>query len=251
MTSNSTDRDTRSRKKSELPGEAHPEAGSDPEARKKRVYIVDDHVILRLGLTVLINGTPDMIMCGESSSAEQALQDIPRAQPDLVIVDLSLDGTSGLELIKSLHARHPELLVLVLSMHDESFFAERVLRAGANGYIMKHQAIGELEKAIRRIFEGGVYVSQNMSDRLLKAIARSEGACGGSPIDLLSDREVEVFEMIGRGLGNSEIARRLHLSVKTIESYRARIKDKLDLKNSGQLHQQALAWVQGTQIPTK
>lgn len=226
------------------------EAPGGKEARK-RVYVVDDHLILRQGLTVLINGTPDLILCGESSTAEEALQAIPQARPDIAIVDLSLEGTSGLELIKSLHARHPELLILVLSMHDESFFAERVLRAGANGYIMKHQAISELEKAIRKILEGGIYVSANMSDRLLKAIARSDASSSGSSMDLLSDREVEVFEMIGRGLGNSEIARRLHLSVKTIESYRARIKEKLDLKNSGQLLQQALAWVQGGQRPVK
>ena len=221
------------------------------DTARKRVYVVDDHLILRQGLTVLINGTPDLMLCGESSTAEEALQAIPQAKPHIAIVDLSLEGTSGLELIKSLHSRHPELLILVLSMHDESFFAERVLRAGANGYIMKHQAISELEKAIRKILEGGIYVSANMSDRLLKAIARSDSTSSGSSMDLLSDREVEVFEMIGRGLGNSEIARRLHLSVKTIESYRARIKEKLDLKNSGQLLQQALAWVQGGQRPVK
>ena len=224
--------------------------GSSKEARK-RVYIVDDHAILREGVSALINGSSDLVMCGGCRNAEEAFDGIHGASPDIVLVDLSLEGTSGLDLIKSLHARRPELLVLVLSMHDESFFAERCLRSGANGYIMKHQAIGELEKAIRRILEGGIYVSQNMSDRLLKAIARTDGGSGGSSMDHLSDREVEVFEMIGRGYGNTEIARRLHLSVKTIESYRARIKEKLDLKNSGQLLQQALAWVQGAQRPPK
>ncbi len=220
------------------------------EARK-RVYIVDDHVMLRQGLTALINATSDLTMCGESSSAEDALQDIPQAKPDIAIIDLSLEGSSGLELIKNLHGRHPELLVLVLSMHDESFFAERCLRAGAVGYIMKHAAIGELERAIRRILEGGIYVSQEMSDRMLKSIARTDAGTPGSTMDLLSDREVEVFEMIGRGIGNSDVARKLHLSVKTIESYRARIKDKLGLKDANQLLQHALRWVQGGQIPAR
>lgn len=223
----------------------NPKVADLEPALKKRIYIVDDHVLVRQGLTLMINGTPDLVMCGESGSAEEALQDIPKSSPDIAIVDLSLEGASGLELIKNLHARHPELQVLVLSMHEESFYAERALRAGAIGYIMKQQAIGELEKAIRRILEGGIYVSASMSDRLLKTIARSEGGAPASPMDLLSDRELEVFELIGRGLGSSDIARRLHLSVKTIESYRARLKEKLDLKNASQLLRQALAWVRG------
>lgn len=219
---------------------------ADPEPiAKKRIYIVDDHVMVRQGITLMLNGTSDLVMCGESGSAEDALQEIPRSRPDVAIVDLSLDGTSGLELIKNLHSRLPELQVLVLSMHEESFYAERALRAGAIGYIMKQQAIGELEKAIRRILEGGVYVSARMSDRMLKTFARSEGGAGASSMDRLSDRELEVFEMIGHGLGNCDIARKLHLSVKTIESYRARLKDKLDLKDASQLLRQALAWVRG------
>jgi DNA-binding NarL/FixJ family response regulator len=223
----------------------HPVEGRSPvQARKKRVYIVDDHVMLRQGLTVLLNGTADLEVCGESSSAEHALQDIPGHRPDIAIIDLSLEGTSGLELIKSLHSRQPDLPILVLSMHDESFFAERVLRAGANGYVMKHRAVHELKEALHRILQGGMYVSQNMSDRLLRVMSRSKAGARGSSMDLLSDREVEVFELIGRGLGNSEIAQRLHLSIKTIETYRARIKEKLELKDAAELFQRALNWVQ-------
>lgn len=219
-----------------------PKATDQEPAAKRRIYLVDDHVLVRQGLALMINGTSDLVLCGESGSAEEALQDIPRSKPDVAIVDLSLDGTSGLELIKNLRERHPELQVLVLSMHEESFYAERVLRAGAIGYIMKQEAIGELEKAIRRILDGGIYVSESISDRLLNTITRSESGTRASPMDLLSDRELEIFELIGRGLGSSEIARKLHLSVKTIESYRARLKEKLDLKDASHLLRQALAW---------
>jgi DNA-binding NarL/FixJ family response regulator len=213
-------------------------------AAKKRVYIVDDHVILRQGLTVLLNNTASLEVCGEASSAELALQDIPKQKPDIAIVDLSLEGTGGLELIKSLQSRQPGLPVLVLSMHDESLFAERVLRAGASGYVMKHRAVQELKDAIQRILQGGMYVSRDMSDRLLRIMTRTGGGIRGNSMDLLSDREVEVFELIGRGLGNSEIAQRLHLSIKTIETYRARIKEKLELKDASELFQHALHWVQ-------
>jgi len=228
-----SDRATKRVPDEQLPGSPSP---------KRRVYIVDDHVMLREGLSLFINGTTDLMICGESGSAEEALQDIPRSKADIAIVDLALQGTSGLELLKNLHTRHPDLPLLVLSMHEESLFAERALRAGASGYVMKHGDVREVQNAIRRVLDGGIYLSQSISDRLLKVLARSNGSVQGSSLDLLSDREIEVFEMIGRGLGNSEIARRLHLSVKTVEGYRARIKSKLDLKDAGELVQHALAW---------
>jgi DNA-binding NarL/FixJ family response regulator len=228
--------------------EASRRASGEPrpllEGQKKRIYIVDDHVMMRQGLSVLLNGTAGLEVCGEAGSAEDALQDIPRQKPDIAIIDLSLEGTSGLELIKNLHSRQQALPLLVLSMHDESFFAERVLRAGASGYVMKHRAVQELREAILRVLAGGLYVSQDMSDRLLRVMARGGHSERGSGMDLLSDREVEVFELIGRGQGNSEIALRLHLSIKTIETYRARIKEKLELKDAAELFQHALNWVQ-------
>jgi len=214
-------------------------------SRKHRVFIVDDHAILRQGLAALINGKPDLEVCGESESAEEALREIPKSGADFAIVDLSLNGMSGLELIKSLRLRRGDLPVLVLSMHDELFFAERALRAGANGYLMKNRAVADLEQALRHILEGGVYVSHKVSDHLLRVMTHSERATQQSSMELLSDREIEVFEMVGRGYGNVEISRKLHLSTRTVEGYRARIKEKLDLKDAAQLFHHALAWLHG------
>jgi DNA-binding NarL/FixJ family response regulator len=205
------------------------------ETRKSRILLVDDHPIVLIGLTELINQKRDMVVCGKAESAEAALQAIPSIHPDLVIVDLSLQGTGGLELIKDLKIRHPKLPVLVLSMHEESLYAERVLRAGARGYIMKREVRTQLEIAIRRTVSGKIYLSQRMSEQLLELVAGPAQANKGPPLEQLSDREVEVFEMIGRGKGTTEIAKLLHLSVKTIEGYRANIKTKLGLKSALEL----------------
>jgi DNA-binding NarL/FixJ family response regulator len=222
----------------ELP--AQKEAGR----RKKKVFLVDDHAVVRNGLAELINQTSDLAICGEAASGEEALEKLRAAKPDVAIVDLVLGEMSGLELLKGLKAQHPDLPVLVLSMHDESFYAERCLRAGAKGYIMKKEAIEQVENAVRTILAGKVYLSQKMSEQFLLAVTRGDTHRVVSPVNRLSDRELEVFECIGQGLGASEIAKKLRLSVKTIESYQAKLKEKLNLKDSSQLFQHALHWVE-------
>jgi DNA-binding NarL/FixJ family response regulator len=212
--------------------------------KRRTVFLVDDHAIVRNGLAELINQAPDLVVIGEASLAEEALEKIGASSPDIAIVDLTLGDMGGLELLKHLKAQHPELPVLVLSMHDESFYAERCLRAGARGYIMKKEAIEQVEHAVRQILDGKVYLSPRMSELFLLAVARGDADKIGSPVNLLSDRELEVFENIGRGLGASEIARKLHLSVKTIESYQAKLKEKLHLKDASQLFQTALHWTE-------
>lgn len=215
-----------------------------PSGGRRRIFLVDDHTVVRNGLAELLNQSPDLKVCGEASTAEETLERIEDAKPDIAIVDLTLGEMTGLELIKNLKLRMPQLPVLVLSMHDESFYAERCLRAGAKGYIMKKEAIEQVGQAVRQVLDGNVYLSQKMSDQFLLAVARGDAAKIDSPVNLLSDRELEVFECIGRGLGASEIARKLHLSVKTIESYQAKLKEKLNLKDSSALFQFALHWVE-------
>jgi DNA-binding NarL/FixJ family response regulator len=215
------------------------------DKRRARVFIVDDHPIVRKGIVDLLRAAPDMDVCGDAATIEDALRRIAETRPDLVVVDLSLPGAGGLDLLKDLSARHPELKSVVLSMHDETLFAERALRAGARGYVMKQEAVPELEIALRRVLDGKIYLSPAMSERLLGLLARGKSAAEGSPLERLSDREIEVFEMIGRGLGTREIARKLHLSVKTIESHREHIKSKLDLPSAAKLVQHAAQWVQG------
>jgi len=226
------------------PATAQAPTEQPPARNRRKVFLVDDHAVVRNGLAELINQASDLIVVGEAATAEEALEKIDAGVPDIAIVDLTLGDMSGLELLKHLKSRQPLLPVLVLSMHDESFYAERCLRAGARGYIMKNEAIEQVEIAVRQILDGKVYLSQRMSDQFLLAVARGDAAKIGSPVNQLSDRELEVFECIGRGLGASEIARKLHLSVKTIESYQAKLKEKLHLKDSSQLFQHALHWVE-------
>jgi len=212
---------------------------------RRQVFLVDDHTILREGLATLINQSDDLQICGEASTSEEALDRIPQTKPDLVVVDLSLPDSGGMELLRLLKLRHPEIPALVLSMHDESVYAKRALRAGAKGYIMKQEAITEVQVAIRRVLEGGLYLSRKVSDWLVQSAVQSRGGGREShPINGLSDREFEVFEMIGRGLGTTEIAKQLHLSVKTIETYQAKLKEKLDLSDARELFQFALRWVE-------
>lgn len=223
--------------------------GADTLAKKgsgqrRKVFLVDDHAVVRNGLAELINQAKDLVICGEAASAEEALERIRTAKPDIAIVDLTLGEMSGLDLLKVLKVKIPSLPILVLSMHEESFYAERCLRAGARGYIMKKEAIEQVENALRTILSGKVYLSQSLSDQFLLAVARGESARGATPVDRLTDRELQVFECIGQGLGASEIAKKLRLSVKTIESYQAKLKEKLGLKDSSQLFQRALHWVE-------
>src|SRR5580698_2393533 len=197
-------------------------------AAKKNIFIVDDHPIVRQGLALLINRESDLAVCGDAEEANSARPRIEDLKPDLVIVDISLNGPDGLELLKSIRARDPNLPVLILSMLDELLYAERALRAGANGYIMKQQATEQVLVAIRRILGGEIYVSERMSNKMLHLfVGGSPAAHQSSPVADLTDRELEVFRLIGEGHGTRQIADELHLSIKTVESYQAHIKEKL------------------------
>jgi DNA-binding NarL/FixJ family response regulator len=210
--------------------------------RKATVLLVDDHPIVRQGLTQLINQEADLAVCAQAEDGYGALHAIAIHRPDIVILDLSLNGPDGLAVLKDIRASHATLPVLVLSMHDESLYAERVLRAGANGYIMKQEATERVLEAIRRIRGGEVYVSDTIAKRLLRQVV-SSAADGKSPIEALTDRELAVFRLIGKGRGTREIADHLRVSVKTVESHQAHIKDKLGLKNARELAQHAFQWV--------
>jgi len=210
---------------------------------KMRVFVVDDHPIVRQGLSQLINREPDLWVCGEAEDARTALDALGPAKADIVIVDVSLDGPDGIELLKTIRSRDSKLQVLMLSMHDESLYAERALRAGANGYIMKQEATERVLIAIRQILSGEVYVSDRMSQKMMQQFIHRSGAARSSPMAELTDRELEVFRLIGHGHGTRQIAEELHLSVKTVESYYAHIKEKLTLKNARELVQHAVQWV--------
>jgi DNA-binding NarL/FixJ family response regulator len=201
---------------------------------------VDDHPIVRQGLGLLINREPDLVVCGEAEDAPSALQRMASAQPDLMVIDISLDGPDGLELLKTIRLKEPILPVLILSMHEESTYAERSLRAGANGYIMKQEATERVLVAIRRILEGNVYLSERLTNKMLEQFVHGAGSSKNNPLTTLSDRELEVYRLIGAGHGTRQIADELHVSVKTVESYQAHIKEKLSLRNARELVQHAI-----------
>ena len=209
---------------------------------KASVLLVDDHPVVRHGLARFIDKEPDLAVCGEADDAHEALAAIERLRPDVVVADLSLKGRPGLELVKDVEARFPGLPVLVLSMHDEGLWAERVLRAGARGYIMKQEATEQVVDALRRVLRGEVWVSAAMSARLLQRLAKARPAAAGagSPLESLTDREMLVFQLIGSGLGTREIAERLSVSVKTAESHREHIKAKLNLASGTELLRYAI-----------
>src|SRR5665213_2275596 len=209
---------------------------------KKRIFIVDDHPMMRQGLAQLIGAEPDLAVCGEAETAEQALGAIGDLKPDLVLADISLPGKNGLELIKDFHAMQPGLPVLVSSMHDESLYAERVLRAGGRGYIMKQEGGKKLMQAIRQVLEGKIYVSEKMSAEILEMFSGRRAGTESSPVEKLTDREFEVFQLIGQGKGTRESAEKLHLSIKTVEVHRANIKAKLKLKSASELVRFAVRW---------
>ncbi len=218
-----------------------------PEARahgKQRVLIVDDHAVLREGLAMVINQEPDLLVCGEAADAPEAIQAVAALQPDAVIADLSLTTGNGLELIKDVKAQHPDLPMLVLSLHDEALYAERVLRAGARGYIMKRASTAELLAALRKVLSGDVYLSERMASLLVtQAVGKRETPADDGPLGLLSDRELEVFQLLGEGHGTRKIARELGLSIKTISCYRQNIKSKLHLKDATELLHHAVQWI--------
>jgi DNA-binding NarL/FixJ family response regulator len=211
---------------------------------KRRVLLVDDHPIMREGLRQLINHESGLVVCGESSDANEAMSLVRTAKPDLVLADISLPGKSGLEMIKDLKVQHPDLPVLVLSMHDETLYAERVLRAGARGYIMKQEGGRKLILAIEHVLAGQIFVSERMSAKILEIFSGRRGKATSSPVELLTDREFDVFQLIGRGLSTAKIAEQLHLSVKTIEVHRLHIKDKLKLKTAPELIRFAVRWIE-------
>jgi len=209
---------------------------------KKSVLVVDDHPLLRQGLALLINQQQDMRVCGEAEEAHAALQTISEMRPDIIILDISLKGPDGMELLKCIRGLYPELPVLVLSMHDEAIYAERALRARANGYIMKQEATEKVLVALRRILSGDVYLSESMSKKMLQQYIDGSPSLLQSRIATLSDRELEVFRRIGEGRGTREIAEELHLSIKTVETYQAHIKEKLGLRSGRELIQHAVQW---------
>src|ERR1700722_8023413 len=210
------------------------------DVTKKTVFIVDDHPLLRQGLALLINREPDLMVCGEAEEAHTAMQEIAAKNPDILIADISLNGPDGLELLKNLRTLYPNLPVLILSMHDESVYAERSLRARANGYIMKAEASERVLVAVRRILGGDIYLSDRMANKLLHRYVSGASADMNSRLSTLSDRELEVFRLIGEGRSTREIAEKLHLSIKTVETYQAHIKEKVPLQRGRELVQHAI-----------
>ncbi|MEM0961217.1 MAG: response regulator transcription factor [Bacteroidota bacterium] len=210
-----------------------------------RILLVDDHPLLRQGIAQTLEIEPDLEVAGQAGDAEEALASFDEVAPDLVITDISLPGMNGLELLKNLLARRPDLPILVVSRHDEDLYAERAVRAGARGYVSKLAAGDDIVSAVRRVLRGGIHLSEELKDRMLFGAAAGVKDATQSPLEVLSDRELEVFEMTGRGVATREIADRLHLSVKTVESYRSRIKAKLGLANGTELMKHAVTWVEG------
>jgi DNA-binding NarL/FixJ family response regulator len=211
---------------------------------RKRLLLVDDHAVVRYGIAQLINQQSDLMVCGEEESASNALSAIARLKPDLVIADISLKDSSGLELMRNIKAQYSGLPVLVVSAHDEAIYAEIAFRAGALGYLMKGDALDKVVAAIRRVLSGSVYVSDVLAAKMLQQQIRGHKDIEQPPVKGLSDREMEVFQLIGQWKKTKEIAQELHLSIKTIEYYREQIKQKLDLKGSVELTQYATGWVQ-------
>jgi DNA-binding NarL/FixJ family response regulator len=212
------------------------------QTKKYRVLLVDDHPIVRQGLALLIDREPDLSVCGEAEGAHTAFHAIETLRPDIVVLDISLSGPDGLDVLKEIRMKTASLPVLILSMHDESIYAERAMRAGANGYIMKQEATEKVLVAIRRILQGEVYLSDRLTNTMLQQFVRGTSPAKSSPLVTLTDRELEVFRLIGEGHGTRQIADELHLSVKTIESYQAHIKEKLALRNARELVQHAIEW---------
>ncbi|HEX2101405.1 MAG TPA: response regulator transcription factor [Candidatus Synoicihabitans sp.] len=222
-----------------------PSASSEKKAKEgaTRILLVDDHPVTRQGVAVLINQESDLCVCGEASSAPGAIELVQKEKPDLAIVDITLKTTSGIELLKNMRALAPQMPVLVMSMHDETLYAERALRAGAMGYIMKHEASDKVLLAIRRVLSGELFLSDKMKEKMLHRLVHNRKEEIVFTMDTLSDREMEVFQLIGNGYSTRQIAAQLNLSVKTIDSYREHLKVKLGLKAGADLVRRAIQWV--------
>jgi len=212
-------------------------------AEKRRVLIIDDHPIMRQGLQQCLEQEQDLSVCGQLESGNNAISRIQDTNPDLLIVDISLPDENGISLLKRVRAKYPNLRSLVLSMHDETLYAERALRAGANGYVMKQQPADVLLQAIRKVLDGEVYLSDKMSSMLVNRLVGAERKTGKIGVDRLSDRELEVFQLIGAGVKTRDIAEKLNVSVKTVETHRSRIKEKMNLPSSTELVHYAVNWV--------
>ncbi len=221
-----------------------PKENRPPALPRTRILLVDDHPITRQGLKALIGLHARFEICGEADGAPQAIDVFAQTKPDVVIADITLRTTNGIELIKNLKAMAPGLIVLVVSMHDENLYAERALRAGAQGYLMKHEASEQIITALERMIRGELYLSERIKEKILHRFAQSRGRSVGSPIDTLSDREMEVFQLIGGGNSTRQIADRLCLSTKTIDSYREHLKLKLGLASGAELVRHAIQWSQ-------
>jgi DNA-binding NarL/FixJ family response regulator len=221
---------------------------SAPAARRSRVFIVDDHPLVREGLANLINGQDDLIVCGEAEDSAQAITGIPEKRPDVALIDISLKNESGLELVKDLERQFPFVALIVLSMHDEALYAERALRAGARGYVMKRETTKSVLASIRRVLEGGVYVSERVVTSMARRLSSSRMPAAGSPVERLSDRELEIFRLLSQGRTTSQIAGDLHLSLKTVQAYCARAKEKFGVTSLGELVRAAIRWEDASHI---
>jgi DNA-binding NarL/FixJ family response regulator len=223
---------------------------SDPPVtgmRKRRIFIVDDHPLVREGLTNLINGQSDLIVCGEAEDSASAVAGIAKARPDVALIDISLKNESGLELVKNLDHQFPLVALIVLSMHDEALYAERALRAGARGYVMKRETSRSVLASIRRVVEGGVYISERVVNSMARRLSTSPKTAE-APVERLSDRELEIFRLLGQGRTTSEIAEDLHLSLKTVQAYCARAKEKFGVSSLGELLRAAIRWEDATNV---
>jgi DNA-binding NarL/FixJ family response regulator len=214
------------------------------KAKAKRILLVDDHPVVRDGFAEVINREADLVVCAVAEDRAGAMQAVESFHPDLAVIDLTLKNSSGMELIKDIHVRWPDLLILVVSMHNENLYAERVLRAGAKGFITKQQATRDILQAIRRVLNGGVYLNESTGASVLARLASKPTAEGDAVLDILTDRELQVFELTGQGFSTREIAGQLHIDMKTVETYRLRIKEKLNLETSSDLLKVAIRWKQ-------
>ncbi len=219
-----------------------PKGKKQKPPKKARVLLVDDHPLVRQGIAMALADEADLEICGEAEDHTGALQMVKQTSPDIAVVDLMLRESSGLELIKDMHVRYPDVAILVLSMRDEGFYAERVLRAGARGYITKEEGPAKVIQGIRRILSGEIYVCEKMASKIMSKIAGGRAIAGGTGVENLTDRELEIFELIGDGLTTHEIAARLHVSSKTVDSHREHIKEKLGVDTANQLLKYAIEW---------
>jgi DNA-binding NarL/FixJ family response regulator len=219
------------------------EPGMDASRRKARVMVVDDHELLRVALKGLLENDPGLEVCGEAADADEAFRRITEERPDVVIVDVALKSGNGLDLVKRIKAKEPSIRLLVLSMYDSRLFAERALRAGASGYVNKQQPSEDILEAVRSVLNGDVYLSEAMTREILRRTSQGGEPWSQSPVENLSDRELEIFRLIGQGRATRQIASELHISTSTVETYRERLKTKLGLKNGAELSRKAMQWV--------